>query len=82
MTDGRANIALDGTANRDRAQADALSVAAALRRAGLTGVVVDAGRRPSPALAQLAASFDAPYVPMPRADAARLSTSIAVALDP
>lgn len=76
LTDGRSNIALDGSANRHQAEQDTQSIAQALRRAGLEAMVIDTGQRPSKPLAGLAQTLSAPYIPMPRADAKRLSSTI------
>jgi magnesium chelatase subunit D len=80
LTDGRANIALDGTADRVQAGADALTLARALRGRGMPGLVIDMGVRPERALSTLAAMLNAPYLPLPRADAQRLSTAVSAAL--
>ncbi len=80
LTDGRANIALDGTADRKQAATDAQQVARALRANGVDAIVIDTGNRPEPALRNLAQTLDAAYLPLPRADAHRLSQSVATAL--
>ena len=76
LTDGRANIALDGTANRPLAAEDAQRVARGLRMAGLDGVVIDTGNRPEKALESLAQTLGAVYLPLPRANAERLSQAV------
>ncbi len=81
MTDGRANIALDGSANRVQAAADASRMAQALRRQGMSAIVIDTGNRPEPSLRTLAQTLDAAYVPLPRADAQRLSAAVSQTLD-
>jgi magnesium chelatase subunit D len=81
LTDGRGNIALDGTASREMAEADANRLARALRGAGMPALVIDTGNRPQPSLRVLAGLLDAPYVPLPRADAQRLSAVLSAALD-
>jgi len=81
LTDGRANIDLDGQPDRQRAQDDALSAAARAGRGLPGGIVIDTGRRPSPTLATLAKRAAASYVPLPRADAASLSRTVAPLLD-
>jgi len=78
LTDGRGNIALDGTADRAQAEADAQRLARALR--GTPAVVIDTGNRPTPGLRVLAGMLDAPYLPLPRADAQRLSAVLSAAL--
>ena len=80
LTDGRGNIALDGTANRDMAEADSLTVARALRAAGFPGLVIDIANRPQPALRRLAEVLDAPYLALPRADAGRLTAVLQAAM--
>jgi len=80
MTDGRANIALDGTLNRPQAAADSEKMAESLRRQGIPGLMIDMSNRPQPALKILAGLLDAPYVPLPRADARRLSSAVNDAL--
>jgi len=81
LTDGRANIALDGRADRAQAGTDALAMARALRAAGVEAIVIDTGNRPEPALKELARVMDGVWLPMPRADAQRLSGAVAAALD-
>ncbi|MFN7225250.1 MAG: magnesium chelatase subunit D [Paracoccaceae bacterium] len=80
LTDGRGNIALDGGADRVRAEEDALRLARAIRGAGLPAVVIDTANRPQPSLAAMARMMDAPYLPLPRADARRLSGVLGAAL--
>jgi magnesium chelatase subunit D len=80
LTDGRANIALDGTANRAQAQADAERLALWLRGLGLPTVVLDVGRRPHAPLKQLAQTLGARYLPLPRADAKGISTVLQEAM--
>jgi magnesium chelatase subunit D len=80
LTDGRANIALDGRADRKQAAADAQQIARVLRAHGTDTIVIDTGNRPESALRNLAQTLDAAYLPLPRADAERLSKSVAAAL--
>lgn len=80
LTDGRANIALDGTADRKQAATDAQQIARVLRAHGTDAIVIDTGNRPEPALRNLAQTLDASYLPLPRADAQRLATSVATVL--
>jgi magnesium chelatase subunit D len=81
LTDGRGNVALDGTANREAAEADSLRIARALRGAGLPGLVIDIANRPQAALRRMAEILDAPYLPLPRADAQRLTAVLQAALE-
>ncbi len=81
LTDGRANIALDGSANRTAASADSTQMARWIRSTGLPTIVLDLGNRPQPALAALAKDMAGRYLPLPRADAARMSDALGAALD-
>lgn len=80
LTDGRPNIALNGNPSRTEAKEDAEAMSRLIRAAGLSGLVIDTGARPSPALASLAAEMGAPCLPLPRADAHGLSRAVAAAL--
>jgi magnesium chelatase subunit D len=80
MTDGRANVALDGSPGRIRAEADAAAMARLFRATGAASVVIDTATRPEPGLARLSQGLGAVYLPLPRADAARLSGALETAL--
>lgn len=80
LTDGRGNIALDGTANRVAAEADSLRIARALRASGLPALVIDIANRPQPALRRMAEALNAAYLPLPRADAQRLTAVLQAAM--
>lgn len=79
LTDGRANIARDGSAGRERAGEDAITSARALRAAGFRAVLVDTSPQPQAAGATIAAEMGARYVPLPHADAAKLSRAVLAA---
>ena len=81
LTDGRANIALDGTANRALAGEDATRMARVLCAQNTPALVIDTGKRPADALRDLAVVLNGPYIPMPRADARKLSVAVGAALD-
>ncbi len=76
MTDGRANIALDGNADRTRAQDDAKTVSQALRQHGYSALVIDTSRQPHPQAQALAEDMGAIYCPLPYADAATVSGAV------
>ncbi|WP_340298170.1 MULTISPECIES: magnesium chelatase subunit D [unclassified Roseobacter] len=80
LTDGRANVSLDGSANRAQAGEDANSMAKALRGRGVPAIVIDTGQRPTRGLDDLAKVMGAAYVPLPRADAKSLSAAVEAAL--
>lgn len=77
LTDGRANIALDGQPDRAQAQADAERIARAIRAAGIAAVTLDVANRPQPTLAQLSGLMNSRYVPLPRADARAIAATLA-----
>ncbi len=81
LTDGRANIALDGAPNRAQAAEDAGAMARALRAQGVPAIVIDMGARPEASLRKLAAEMAGPYLALPRADAGRLSAAVAASLE-
>jgi magnesium chelatase subunit D len=76
LTDGRANIARDGTQGRPRAEEDAVASARRLRGAGFDVVLVDTSPRPGPLAQQLAAEMGARYLALPYADAVTLSRAV------
>lgn len=82
LTDGRGNIALDGSANRVLAEAEATSLAKIVANSGVSALVIDIGLRPTPALAGLAGTMGAIYLPLPRADAQRLSRALQAGMAP
>ena len=79
LTDGRGNIARDGSPGRNRAGEDALSAARQVRLAGVTALLLDTSPQPQPAAEQLAAAMGAGYLPLPHAGAAALSTAVRLA---
>lgn len=81
LTDGRANIALDGTANRTAAQADSEQMAQVLAAQDIASLVIDMSNRPQDALRALAVRLGAPYLALPRANAERLTGAVSAALD-
>jgi magnesium chelatase subunit D len=76
LTDGRANVALDGASGRARAEADALHMARQLRAAQLTALLVDTSAQASPAAQRLAQAMAAPYRALPHAGAAELNAAV------
>ena len=82
LSDGRANIALDGASGRERAEADAAVMARLWRGTGAAAVVIDTATRPETGLRRLSHALGGTYLPLPRADAARMSTALEAALGP
>ena len=81
LTNGRANIALDGSRDRTLAGEDAKSHARHIAAQGIETITIDTGRRPEPALRDLSNLMGGTYLPMPRADAQRLADTARAALD-
>jgi magnesium chelatase subunit D len=81
LTDGRANIARDGTPGRGKAEEDALAAAAPIRLSGISSMLVDTAPRPNAYAKRLADAMGARYLPLPAADSARLSGAVASARD-
>jgi magnesium chelatase subunit D len=81
LTDGRGNIALDGTANRAQAATDAEGVARRLGALGVSTLVVDTANRPQETLRSLSQALGGAYLALPRASAERLSEAVSAALD-
>ncbi len=79
LTDGRANVARDGSPGRDQAQSDALASARLFRSGLTTALVVDASPHPHPAAQRLAGEMGARYLPLPYADARKLSLEVQAA---
>lgn len=73
LTDGKGNVALDGTQDRGRARADAEAIALQVVAVGLRAVIIDIARRPRDAARDLANMMGADYVTLPRADAGAMS---------
>lgn len=73
LTDGRANIARDGSPGRPKAEADSLEAARLLALAGVNSLVIDMSPVPAAQSERLAAAMNAKYLPLPYADAASVS---------
>jgi magnesium chelatase subunit D len=82
MTDGKANIARDGQADRPRAEEEALIAARTLRAAGLDCLLVDTAPRPERLAKNLAAEMSGRYLALPYADAASISHAVQAVATP
>lgn len=80
LTDGRANIAMNGAADRKAAGEDATTLARHIRAHGVDAIVLDLGQRPTRDLSALASEMGGLYLPLPRADAQRVSSAVSTAL--
>ena len=82
LTDGRGNIARDGTSGRARANEDALTAARQMRMDGISCLLMDTSPQPQPAAQMLAREMGAAYVPLPYAGAQMLSQVVRAAIAP
>lgn len=76
LTDGSANVTLDGSADRTRATDEALGAARRVRLAGITALLVDTAPRPRPTGREIADAMGGVYLPLPYADAGTLSAAV------
>lgn len=76
LTDGRANIARDGSPGREGAARDALASGRALAARGIASLVIDTSAQPGDAARRLAAAMDARCVVLPHAQADALSVAV------
>jgi magnesium chelatase subunit D len=76
FTDGRGNIALDGSADRAMAQDEAVRLARQGAALGVKTLVIDIGRRSRDGARSLAETMNADYRVLPRADAASVSSLV------
>ncbi|WP_374332465.1 magnesium chelatase subunit D [Aestuariivirga sp.] len=76
LTDGKANIARDGTADRAVALRDAEAAAKLMRLAGVRTLMIDLSETRTGPARKLAEAMGADYLPLPHADAARISASV------
>lgn len=76
LTDGRANVARDGTPGRPQAEQDALDAARRLRASGRACLLIDTAPRPQPTAERIACEMGARYLALPYADATALSHAV------
>lgn len=79
LTDGRGNIARDGSPGRARAGDDVQMAARQFRAASLRALLIDTSPQPQAAARQLAQEMGASYLPLPYAGASALSRAVALA---
>jgi magnesium chelatase subunit D len=76
LTDGRGNIARDGSPGRAAAASDTLLAARQLRLSGVSTLLLDNAAKPLPAAQALAAEMGAHYLPLPYASAQAMSRAV------
>jgi magnesium chelatase subunit D len=80
LTDGRGNIARDGSPGRARATEDLSLAARQFRAVGLGALLIDTSPQPVPAARQLAMEMGAAYLPLPYAGSSTLSKAVGQAV--
>ena len=76
LTDGRANVARDGTGGRERALQDALQSGRQLAQRQWPALLIDTSPKPQREATELALAMGAQYMPLPHAGAERLAQSV------
>lgn len=76
LTDGKGNVAMDGTANRITAMEEAHQASRNLAALGLNCIVIDISPRPRDEAAELAAALNGRYLPLPQAQSAAMVAAI------
>lgn len=79
LTDGRANITLEGEGNRALASEQALNSAKALLTVDLPSLLVDISPRPRPAAREVADAMGARYLALPHAASSLLADAVSEA---
>jgi magnesium chelatase subunit D len=79
LTDGRANVALDGSGGRERAQHEAMQSAQQLAQVQVPVLLIDTSPKPQQEAATLAQAMRARYLPLPHAGSAQLAQTVRLA---
>ena len=79
LTDGKANVARDGSGGRERAQEDAMQSARQLAQAQVPVLLIDTSPKPQQEAATLARAMRARYLPLPHAGSAQLAQTVRLA---
>ncbi len=76
LSDGRANVTLQGEGSRPIAKAQALTWAKQWRATHLKGIWLDTSARPEPNAQEIAMAMGAHYVPLPHANGQKMAKAI------
>lgn len=76
LTDGKGNVAIDGSADRTTAMDESLAAARTLAAASINSIVIDISPRPRDEAASLAAALGGRYLPLPHANSAKMVAAI------
>jgi magnesium chelatase subunit D len=80
LTDGRANITREGQADRAKAASESEEAAKALRASGVQSLMIDLSESRDGAARKLALAMGGLYLPLPYADASRISENVTSAM--
>ena len=76
LTDGRANISLNGDVSRTDAMKDSKEFAEIIKASNISSLVIDTSNQPQKSSKDIAEAMGANYLPLPRADAKKLSIAL------
>jgi magnesium chelatase subunit D len=76
LTDGKGNVAMDGSANRTVAMEEANQAARNVAMLGVSSIVIDISPRPREEAAALAVALNGRYLPLPQAQSAAMVAAI------
>jgi magnesium chelatase subunit D len=76
LSDGRANVTLDGVGSRPIAKAQSLSWAQQCKASALQSIWLDTSARPDPQGQDIARAMGANYVPLPLANSQRMASTV------
>ena len=76
LSDGRANVTLQGLGGRAQAQAEALQWSAQWRQSGHRSLWIDTSVQPDPQVQNLAHTMGSSYLPMPQVQAQRVANAM------
>ncbi len=76
LSDGRANVTLQGLGGRAQAQAEALQWSAQWRQSGHRALWIDTSVQPDPQVQNLAHTMGSSYLPMPQVQAQRVASAM------
>jgi magnesium chelatase subunit D len=76
LTDGRANVARNGSGGRELAHTEALQASRQLAAMGVSVLFIDTSPKPQSLAAELASAMRARYLPLPHAGAAMVSQAV------
>ena len=81
LTDGKGNIALNGTPSRVISASETKDLAQKISSAKIPTIVIDISNRPQSEAKDLARNLMATYLALPRADSRSLSTAVTAVMD-